>query len=133
LSGTLERAPVPGDELHRGARQDRRNRRPGQSRAPASPWPGGLRILHEARDVAVRVLDRGHQLAAADVAWPLLDGRAGSDELLDRLVDVVNKPVWKRRGHPLSVAVGVESDVLATSVPADVLRLVVSSRGSQQA
>src|SRR5438093_55832 len=51
-----------------------------------------LGILHEARDVAVGVLDGGHELAAADVARLLLDGRASSDELLDRLVDIVNKP-----------------------------------------
>src|SRR5216683_622917 len=106
--------------------------RPGQPRAPPSPWAGGLGILHEAGDVAVGVLDRGHQLAAGDVARLLWDGRARGDELLERLVDVVDKPVRKWRGHPLSVAVGVESDVLATDVPADVVRRLVGRPGPQQ-
>src|SRR5215469_6181054 len=35
-------------------------------------------------------------------------------------------------GHPLAVAIGVESDVLATNVPADVVRRLVGRRGPQQ-
>src|SRR5579859_512576 len=103
-----------------------------KSRAPPAPWAGDLGILHKARDIAVGVLDRSHQLARADVARLLLDRRASGNELLDCLVDVVDKPVRNRRGHPLLVAVRVESNVLPTDVPAYVIRRFVGRRGAQQ-
>jgi hypothetical protein len=58
----------------------------------------------------------------------LLDLRAGVDELLEALVDVVDVPVGERSGHALAVAVGVQADVLAVDLEADVVGLVGDRR-----
>lgn len=49
---------------------------------------------------------------------------AGGEDRGEGRVDVFDVPVAERSRHALAVAVGVETDVLAVDVVADVVRLV---------
>jgi hypothetical protein len=43
---------------------------------------------------------------------------------LQNLLDVVNVPVADRARHPLAVAMGIQTDILAFDVEADVVSLI---------
>src|SRR3712207_5687026 len=83
-----------------------------------------LRRLDEADDVAVCVLHGGDQLAPTDVPNVLLRFRTRVEKRLQAFLDVVNVPVADRGPHPLAVAMGIQTDILAFNVEADVVSLV---------
>jgi hypothetical protein len=64
------------------------------------------------------------QLAPTDILYLLLRFRAGVEERLQTLFDVVNVPVADRVRHPLAVAMGIQTDILASDVEADVVSLI---------
>src|SRR5438105_15909465 len=66
-----------------------------------------LRVLPEARDVAVRVLDPGDEQSAADVPYVLLRLSACGGERAEALADVVHLPVCDRPGESGLVAVRI--------------------------
>src|SRR5207237_7840083 len=89
-------------------------------RSPAERSRG----LSESGDVAVRVLHGRNQLAATDIPDRLLLFRAGGEEQLESLLDVVDLPVADRPGHALAVAVGIEPELEIAEPESDVVRLV---------
>jgi hypothetical protein len=70
------------------------------------------------------VLHGGDQLAPTDILDLLLRLRTGVEQRLHASLDVVDVPVADRTHHPLTVAVGIQTDILAFDVKADVVRLI---------
>src|SRR5918997_4320939 len=64
------------------------------------------------------------QLAPTDILYLLLRFRAGVEERLYASLDIVNVPVGERPRHPLAMAVGTQTDILASDVEADVVSLI---------
>src|ERR687897_3464035 len=80
--------------------------------------------LKKPDDVAVWVLHGSDQHAPTDILYLLLHFCSSVEECLQALLDVVNMPVGERPGHPLAVAVRVQTEILAVDFEADVVGLV---------
>ena len=79
--------------------------------------------LNKPDDVAICVLHGSDQLASTHVLDLLLHLCTGVEERLQTLRDVGNVPVTDRARHPLAVAVGIQTDILALNVEADLVSL----------
>src|SRR6266567_297692 len=98
---------------------------------PSPPWAGPAGrsgLLKEPDEVAVRVLDRGDQPAAAHVLEVLVYLGAGLEERLQGALDVTDVVIAD--GAAL-VAAGIKTDVLAVDLEADVVGLVHDRRDAQ--
>src|SRR5256885_4415782 len=80
------------------------------------------RRLSQPDHVAVRVLYRGDQLPPTDVFDLLQCLRAGVEEELQALPDVVHVPVAR---HPVTVTLGIQARVLASDTEADIVGVIV--------
>src|SRR6476469_10833670 len=67
--------------------------------------------LHETDDIAVSVLHRSNQVAAADIGRVLLQLPAGGNEVLDARLDIGDVSIRERAGHALGVRVRIEADM----------------------
>ena len=83
-----------------------------------------LRLLDETDDVAVGVLRHRGELATAHILDCLLHLRAGVEDRLQALLDVVDVPIGDGPRGPLVVAVRVETDLLVADLEPDVVRLI---------
>lgn len=80
---------------------------------------GPLRRLDETADVAVRVLHGRDQRTATDILDLLLHLGTSVEEHLQALLNVVGTPVGNGPRHPLTVATGIQADILASDIEGD--------------
>src|SRR6476619_1569674 len=93
-------------------------------RAPFVPGDPISDRLHETDDIAVSVLHRSDQVAAADIGRVLLQLPAGGNEVLDARLDIRDVPVRERAGHALGVPVRIEADIGSVNIEGNVIRLI---------